>query len=161
MSPAQRAAVVPVETLDQAQLEEWHKWIDAQPRVPEAMAPPAGVKVLVVKFNDYQCPACRMTYMAYKDIFAKYEASNPGVFRYETRDFPLEAECGLGGVHGGACEAAVAVRLAKAKDPARRARQLENWLFQRQETMSRDLGQAGTCRNCTGQQFRRRVSENL
>ena len=87
------AAVAPIETLDQAQLDEWHKWIDAQPRVPDAM-PPAGVKVLVLKFNDYQCPACRMTYMAYKDIIAKYEASNPEAFRYETRDFPLESECG-------------------------------------------------------------------
>jgi len=138
---AQAAAAAPIETLDQAQLEEWHRWIDAQPRVPGAL-PPAGVKVLVMKFNDYQCPACKMTYMAYKDIFAKYEASNPGAFRYETRDFPLEGECGLGGVHGGACEAAVAVRLAKAKDPAR-GKQLEDWLFQRQETMSRDLAKQG------------------
>jgi uncharacterized membrane protein/protein-disulfide isomerase len=137
----QAAAVAPVETLDQAQLDEWHRWIDAQPRVPGAL-PPAGVKVLVMKFNDYQCPACRMTYMAYKDIIAKYEASNPGAFRYESRDFPLEGECGLGGVHASACEAAVAVRLAKAKDPAE-GKKLEDWLFQRQETMSRDLAKQG------------------
>ena len=135
------AAPAPIETLDQAQLAEWHKWLDAQARVPEAL-PPAGVKVLVLKFNDYQCPACRMTYLAYKDIFAKYEASNPDAFRYETRDFPLEAECGLGGVHGGACEAAVAVRLAKAKDPAS-GKKLEDWLFDRQPNMSRDLVKQG------------------
>ena len=104
--------------------------------------PPAGVKVLVLKFNDYQCPACRMTYMAYKDIIAKYEASNPEAFRYETRDFPLESECGLGGIHASACEAAVAVRLAKAKDPVQ-GRQLEDWLFQRQESMSRDMAKQG------------------
>ena len=141
--PGTAAPVVPVETLDQAQLEEWHKWIDAQPRVAEVMAQaPAGVKVWVVKFNDYQCPACRMTYFAYKDIFAKYEASYPGVFKFDTRDFPLEAECGLGGVHGGACEAAAAVRLAKAKDPAR-GKELENWLYEHQENMSRDLAKQG------------------
>jgi len=138
---ATSAPAIPVETLDAAQIEEWHKWIDAQPRVPEAM-PPAGVKVLVLKFNDYQCPACRMTYMAYKDIIAKYEASNPEAFRYETRDFPLESECGLGGIHASACEAAVAVRLAKAKDPVQ-GRQLEDWLFQRQESMSRDVAKQG------------------
>jgi protein-disulfide isomerase len=103
---------------------------------------PAGVKVWVLKFNDYQCPACKMTYVAYKDIFAKYEAQYPGVFKYETRDFPLESECGLGGVHGGACEAAVAVRLAKAKDPAR-GKQLEDWLFDRQANMSRELVKEG------------------
>jgi uncharacterized membrane protein/protein-disulfide isomerase len=134
-------APVATEVLDQAQLAEWHAWLDKQPRVPQAM-PPAGVKVLVLKFNDYQCPACRMTYLAYKDIFDKYEASNPGEFRYETRDFPLEGECGLGGVHGGACEAAVAVRLAKAKDPAK-GKQLEDWLFDRQPSMSRDLVKEG------------------
>ena len=139
--PGAPAPVVPIETLDQAQLEEWHKWIDAQPRVPAAAAP-AGVKVYVLKFNDYQCPACRMTYMAYKDIIAKYEASNPGAFRYETHDFPLESECGLGGVHSSACEAAVAVRLARAKDP-KEGKQLESWLFERQESMSRDLAKKG------------------
>jgi len=96
----------------------------------------------VVKFNDYQCPACRMTYFAYKDIFAKYESSNSNDFRYETRDFPLNAKCGVGMAHPFACEAAVAVRLAKAKDPAR-AKQLENWLFERQDSFSRDLIKQG------------------
>jgi len=141
--PGTAAPVVPVETLDQAQLEEWHTWIDAQPRVPLVMAQaPAGVKVWVLKFNDYQCPACRMTYFAYKDIFAKYEASNPQEFRYETRDFPLNSKCGVGAAHSFACEAAVAVRLAKSKDPAR-GRQLENWLFERQESFSLDLIKQG------------------
>ena len=31
-----------------------------------------------------------MTYMAYRDIIAKYQASHPEAFRFETRDFPLE-----------------------------------------------------------------------
>ena len=140
---AAATAPVPIETLEPAALEEWHKWIDAQPRVPEVVAlMPPGVKVQVVKFNDYQCPACRMTYFAYKDIFAKYEASNPQDFRYESRDFPLDSECGMGGIHAYACEAAVAVRLAKAKDPAK-GKELENWLFERQDTLSRDLAKRG------------------
>jgi protein-disulfide isomerase len=134
---------IPVETLDQVQLAEWHKWIDAQPRVPEVVAlQPQGVKVFVVKFNDYQCPACRMTYFAYKDIVAKYEASNPSDFRYETRDFPLNSKCGAGMAHAYACEAAVAVRLAKAKDPAK-GKELENWLFERQDNFSVDLIKKG------------------
>ncbi len=120
-----------------------HKWIDAQPKVPEVVAlTPAGVKVFVVKFNDYQCPACRMTYFAYKDIVAKYEASNPQDFRYETRDFPLNSKCGAGMAHAYACEAAVAVRLAKAKDPAK-GKELENWLFERQDSFSVDLIKRG------------------
>jgi len=137
------APVVPVEALDPAQLDEWHKWIDAQPRVPQVVAlTPPGVKVFVVKFNDYQCPACRMTYFAYKDIFAKYEASNPQDFRFETRDFPLNTKCGVGMAHAYACEAAVAVRLAKAKDPEK-GKQLENWLFERQDSFSVDLIKRG------------------
>jgi uncharacterized membrane protein/protein-disulfide isomerase len=140
---AAAAPVIPLETLDQSQLEEWHKWIDAQPRVPEVVAQtPAGVKVYVLKFNDYQCPACRMTYFAYKDVFARYEASNPQDFRYETRDFPLNSKCGAGMAHAYACEAAVAVRLAKAKDPAK-GKELENWLFERQDTFSVDLIKRG------------------
>jgi uncharacterized membrane protein/protein-disulfide isomerase len=141
-APAQ-APVIPVETLDPATIEELHKWIDAQPKVPEVAAlQPQGVKVYIVKFNDYQCPACRMTYFAYKDLVAKYEASNPQDFRYETRDFPLNSKCGAGMAHAFACEAAVAVRLAKAKDPAK-GKELENWLFERQDSFSVDLIKRG------------------
>jgi uncharacterized membrane protein/protein-disulfide isomerase len=139
----QSVAPVALEALDQTQIEEWHKWLDAQPRVPEVQAlTPPGVKVFVVKFNDYQCPACRMTYFAYKDIFAKYEKSNPNDFRFETRDFPLNSKCGVGMAHAYACEAAVAVRLAKAKDPVK-GEELEDWLFQRQDSFSPDLIKRG------------------
>ena len=34
-------------------------------------------------------PACRLTYMAYRDIIANTSIA-PDAFRYETRDFPLE-----------------------------------------------------------------------
>ena len=133
------APVMPVETLTDAQLSEWHAWIDAQPREPLA-SPTDGTKVLVIKFNDYQCPSCKASYLLYKDIFAKYEASNPGAFKYQTRDYPLETECGFGGVHGSACEAAVAVRLARTvgKD-----KELEAWLFDHQAEMSRDVVKQG------------------
>lgn len=130
---------VPVETLDPTQLAEWEKWLDAQKPV-DVVAPKGDVKVLVVKFNDYQCPACRQTWEAYRGIIAKYESSHPGAFKYETRDFPLEAECGAGGTHAAACEAAVAVRLARSSN---RDKQLEEWLFARQETMTRDLVKQG------------------
>src|SRR5688500_15249227 len=138
-SPAQQQVQVPVETIDPTALTEWQKWLDAQPSVAE-VRPGDGVKVRIVKFNDYQCPACRMTYLAYHDIIAKYEASHPGAFRFETRDFPLETECGFGGVHGSACEAAVAVRLARAKN---KDKEIEAWLFERQATMNRDLVKQG------------------
>jgi uncharacterized membrane protein/protein-disulfide isomerase len=132
---AAAAPAVPVETLSPEQLTELHAWLDRQPTVPEAM-PQGSVKVLLLKFNDYQCPSCRQAYILYKDIIAKYEAMYPGVFQYENRDFPLESECGAGGVHAAACEAAVAVRLAKEKNLDK---QLEATLFDRQSmSMTRE-----------------------
>ena len=60
----------PTETIDPDQLAEFNKWIDAQPRV-SVPVPANGAQVLIVKFNDYQCPSCRQTYMEYKGILAK------------------------------------------------------------------------------------------
>ena len=76
-----------------------------------------ATKVLVLKFNDYQCPSCRLAWILYKDIIAKYEKANPGVFVFENRDYPLETECGAGNAgHAAACEAAAAVRMAREKN---------------------------------------------
>jgi uncharacterized membrane protein/protein-disulfide isomerase len=125
----------PVETLTPDQLVELHAWLDRQPRIPEAQ-PTQDAKVLLMKFNDYQCPSCRQTYTLYKDIIAKYEKAYPRVFKYETHDYPLESECGAGGQHTAACEAAVAVRLAREKNLDK---QLEATLFERQSfSMTRD-----------------------
>lgn len=132
---AATAPAVPVETLAPEQLVELHAWLDRQPRIPEAM-PTQDAKVLLIKFNDYQCPTCRQTWMLYKDIIAKYEKEYPRVFRFETHDFPLEPECGAGGVHTAACEEAVAVRLAREKNLDK---QLEATLFERQSfSLTRD-----------------------
>ena len=128
------AAAAPEDAIDPAELEKWHQWLDARERVPE-MAPKGTVKVLLVKFNDYQCPSCRATYFAYKDTFEMFEQKYPGVFRVETRDYPLNPACGIGGQHPNACDAAVAVRLAREKN---KGPEMENWLFTNQEQESRD-----------------------
>jgi len=111
--PAPQAA--PAETLSPEQLAEVHAWVDQQPRNAEAMPGDAGT-VLLLKFNDYQCPSCRQAWNLYQGIIARYVAEYPGKFVYESRDYPLDPECGAGGAHGAACEAAVAVRLAAEKD---------------------------------------------
>jgi protein-disulfide isomerase len=90
--------------------------------------PANGAQVLIVKFNDYQCPSCRQTYMEYKGILAKYQ-NNPKV-RFVTMDFPLDSECNTAGIHGSACEAAAAVRMAKAKG---KGSEMEEYLFSNQE----------------------------
>jgi protein-disulfide isomerase len=123
------APAVPAENLTAEQRAEWDAWLDAQPRAPEAL-PAGSVKVLVLKFNDYQCPSCRLAWVLYKDIIAKYEKAHPGVFQFENRDYPLETECGAGNAgHVAACEAAAAVRMAKEKS---RDKELEAALFERQ-----------------------------
>jgi len=118
----------PTETIDPDQLAEFNKWIDAQPRVNVPVSA-NGAQVLIVKFNDDQCPSCRQTYMEYKYILAKYQ-NNPKV-RFVTMDFPLDSECNAGGgIHAAACEAAAAVRMAKAKG---KGGEMEEYLFANQE----------------------------
>jgi uncharacterized membrane protein len=134
-------AAAPTETLDANQLAEWHQWLDKQvPVTDPAVLPAAPVKVLIVKFNDFQCPACRQAYYAYRSIFEKYAKQYPTTFKYENKDYPLENECGLGGPHPFACEAAVAVRLAAEKG---KAAPLEEWLFNSQDQFSRDHVKSG------------------
>jgi len=117
----------PTETIDPDQLAEFNKWIEAQPRVNVPVSA-NGAQVLIVKFNDYQCPSCRQTYMEYKGILAKYQ-NNPKV-RFVTMDFPLDSECNTAGIHASACEAAAAVRMAKAKG---KGAEMEEYLFSNQE----------------------------
>jgi uncharacterized membrane protein/protein-disulfide isomerase len=119
----------------QDQRSDFERWYTAQPRVP-LVIPAEGAKVLVVKFNDYQCPPCRQSYMEYKSVFAKYESSQPGAVRLVLKDFPLDSKCNATvttTLHPSACDAAVAVRLAREHD---RVVPLEEWLFANQPTLT-------------------------
>lgn len=126
------SAPMPTETLSGAALQEFETWIAAQPRMAVPV-PANGADVLVVKFNDYQCPSCRQAYLEYKGIVAKYEEQSAGRVRFVTMDFPLEGECNVGAIHASACEASAAVRMATALN---RGREMEEWLFAHQDTMT-------------------------
>jgi protein-disulfide isomerase len=108
------------------------------------MAIPAeGAKVLIVKFNDFQCPPCRNSHMAYKPILAKFIAEHPGQVRYILKDFPLDAECNstiTNTIHPSACEAAVAVRLARTHN---REEQMIEWIFGNQPSLTPELVKQG------------------
>ena len=100
------------------------------------MVPTDGAAVVIVKFNDYQCPACGQTYRDYKPVLAKWAEQAPGKVKFITKDYPLERECNqfVGqDLHPGACEAAVAVRLAREKG---KAEAMEDWLFANQPAMN-------------------------
>ena len=120
----------PTESIDPDQLAEFNKWIDSQPKV-NVPVPANGAQVLIVEFFDYQCPSCRQAYMEYKGIVAKYK-NDPKV-RFVTMDFPLDSECNTAGIHPAACEAAAAVRMAKAKG---KGPEMEDYFFSNQEQMT-------------------------
>jgi uncharacterized membrane protein len=129
-SPVEVATAAPVEPLTSEQAAEWDRFLDSQVPVSEpSLLPTGATKVLFIKFNDYQCPACRQTYFLYNGLFEKYEKEYPGVFDFQTRDLPLETECGLNLNHMLACEAAAAVRMAREKN---KGAEMEAWLFQNQ-----------------------------
>jgi len=132
-APAASAASVPTSAPapTQDQRSEFERWYASQPRVP-LVIPTDGAKVLVVKFQDFQCPPCGQTYVQYKPIFAKYEAEHPGAVKVVYKDFPLNSECNPAVaqiIHPAACDGAVSVRLAAERN---RRDQMEEWLYTHQ-----------------------------
>lgn len=129
-APGQGLPAVP-----DAARQDLERYLAAQQR--EAVQASAdGAAVVVVKFNDYQCPPCGITYREYKPVFDKWAKQAPGKVKFVTKDFPLEPECNSqapNGSHIGACEAAAAVRLAREKG---KSEPLEAWLFANQPTLS-------------------------
>jgi uncharacterized membrane protein/protein-disulfide isomerase len=131
------AAAESAPPVTQDQRSELERFMASAPRVP-LIVPNDGAKVLVVKFADFQCPACGQAYLAYKPIFAKYAASNPGQVKLVHKDFPLNPNCNSGVrtmLHPWACDAAVAVRLAKSNN---KAETLEDYLYSNQQTINAD-----------------------
>ena len=118
---------------DQKKFFEEAWWM--QPRVDLGI-PADGAKVVVVKFNDYQCPTCKVAYEWYKPVFEKFEKSNPGQVKLVVKDWPWHSKCNFNvptEMHPGACEAAAAARMAKDRG---KFAEMEAWLFGNQETMS-------------------------
>ena len=131
---AQTVATYQPLTADQRkQLEDW--W-NVQPVVELPIPPADGTKVLIVKFSDYMCPSCRAAHNAFKQVLGKYEGQP---VQFMLKHYPLEPECnpGLGGGnHYGSCEAAAAYEMAKGTPNLAK---LDDWLFENQATLSRDV----------------------
>ena len=110
-------------------------WFESQVRTP-IVVPTGLTQVLVVKFNDYQSPACAENYKIEGPILAKYEATDPGKVKLIQKDYPEERECNpyvTASVHEAACEGAVAVRLAGLQ---RRGAAMEEWLYAHQKGLT-------------------------
>ncbi len=125
----------PAPAPSQDQRSELERFMATAQRIPLTV-PSDGAKVLIVKFADYQCPACGQAFVAYKPILAKYEASNPGAVKVVMKDYPLNADCNSSlrsTLHPSACDAAVAVRLARNHN---RGDQLEEFFYTHQQEMT-------------------------
>ncbi len=62
-------------------------------RACPVMAPSDGAAIVILKFNDYQCPGCGQTYRDYKPVLAKWAKQSPGKVKFITKDYPLERQC--------------------------------------------------------------------
>ena len=74
-----------------AEQDQLEKYLSEAPRAMIPVDSPAPV--VIVKFNDYQCPPCRQTFDLYKPLKAKWDKEAPGKVKFVTKDFPLEPEC--------------------------------------------------------------------
>lgn len=105
-----------------------------------------GATVVIVKFNDYQCPACADAHRMYNGIIKELQAANPGQIKSVTMDYPLEPECNVNvgrELHPAACEAAAAVRMVR---PLGKADEMEDWLYNNQGAMTPDTVRAAAQR---------------
>jgi protein-disulfide isomerase len=97
-----------------------------------------NAKVVLVVFGDWQCPSCKAMHQAYGPLLETFEHERPGAVRLVHKDFPLNPACNpmlpstFHG-HAAACEAAVAVRLAREKGSADA---MVAWLFANQEDLT-------------------------
>jgi len=129
----EQAGIPPLTSQQRADLEVWWK---VQPKVdlPIPMGP--GVKVQIVTFSDYQCPACRAAHDTLGRVVPKYDRS---IVEFVLKHFPLEGECNPfvpGGSHTAACEAAAAYVMARGTGFQQK---LDDWLFANQTTLTRDV----------------------
>lgn len=129
---ARQRAAQPV-TADQR--SEFERYWESLPRITVPVTS-EGAVVVIVKFTDLQCPACGQSYFDARPILSKYQSQFPGAVKYVVKDYPLQPECNssvLRPMHSAACEAAVAVRLARQHG---KGDALEEYFYAHQATMS-------------------------
>lgn len=133
---AQAEAMATLQPLTSEQRRTLEDWWAVQPQADLPIPPAEGTRVLIVKFSDYQCPACRSAHEALKPVLAKYQGQ--GV-QLVLKHYPLEPECNANAAtmnHFGSCEAAAAYEMAKSTPNLAK---LDDWMFDHQQTLSKDV----------------------
>jgi uncharacterized membrane protein/protein-disulfide isomerase len=99
-----------------------------------------GARVIIVKFNDYQCPGCKQAHEFYKPVLEKFAQSHPGAVKQVVKDWPWDNQCNFNAPtatgHPGACAAAAAVRIAQDHG-ADKVTEMEDWIWANQLTLTR------------------------
>lgn len=132
--PTQTASGPAYPPLTDEQRANFLKWYEVQPKV-NVPIDADGAKVLVVKFNDFQCPPCRQAFEQYRGILHKY--TSDGKVKFVLKHYPLDSECNgnSGDMHPSACEAAAAYVMAQ---PRGTADKLEEWMFGHQPELTKE-----------------------
>lgn len=102
----------------QAADQVFKRWFLTQSRATSSdLVASKGIRI--VTFTDYQCPACASTVVQNEATIEAFRRAQPlAPIEVVYKDFPLESECNAtlqNQMHPAACEAAVAVRLVRAK----------------------------------------------
>ena len=130
-----KAAQQAVQPATADQRSEFERFWEGQPRITIPV-PSDGAVVVIVKFTDLQCPACGQSFFDARPILSKYQAQYPGAVKFVAKDYPLQPDCNsnvLRPMHTAACDAAVAVRLARQRD---KGEALEEYFYSHQLAMS-------------------------
>jgi protein-disulfide isomerase len=110
------------------------KW-DRAPRT-RVDIPASGTPVLIVEFADWQCVLCRNLERTYAGIVETINREKLGRVRMVRLDFPFDSSCNSTvptRLHKAACEAAVAFRIAQARN---QGDAMEAWLTSNQTTLT-------------------------
>lgn len=116
---------------------EFLEWYKAQPRQP-LLTPTDRQSVTLVEFTDYECPACRAAHLELSATIRRLANQFAPRFRYVVKDYPLDSSCNefvKTNRHPNACNAAVAMRLARATG---RAEPFLEWIWKNQQSLSAD-----------------------
>jgi uncharacterized membrane protein/protein-disulfide isomerase len=115
-----------------------------QPRIDLGI-PADGAKVVIVKFNNFECFVCKQAEEWYGPVLQKFAQSNPKAVKYVMKDWPWNSSCnfatqGIPG-HEASCNAAVAARIARDRG---KADEMITWLFAHQGTTPPAVAEAAT-----------------
>jgi protein-disulfide isomerase len=116
-------------------VEDFRRWYAAQRRV-DVGSSDDETPIVIVRFQDYQCPACRANHVSMGEALHDFDAAHPGAVRLIDRDFPLQHDCNPAvenTLHPAACDAAAAARIGRLLhvDEA-----FTQWLFENQRALT-------------------------